>query len=210
MICCGFTTTDWRKSKISLQLTSMMTNVSVLSLAISFLLLYLSPPSLATLSSSSYYDFSFYSSVPFVAIHFANTLRRFAASVLLPKMVDSVRNGGRSTAFSITHSLFLFDLASLPTAAQRSTSVIGIRIFSPALAKSMSASMEMTVGASSNPAMVKLVTDPPRDFLPMDAYTTVHCTSSGVALLGSMNRFWESLHTRLNFSLDGLIVRIRY
>ena len=69
--------------------------------------------------------------------------------------------------------------------------------------------METTSVASSDPVWVKAVTDSLRDLLQTDSCTDVSWFSPGVALLVSMSRFGKSLHTRLNVSLAGSLVRMR-
>ena len=71
-------------------------------------------------------------------MHFDNTLKWFVTAVFPSKMAASVRNGGRSMAFSVTQYLCFFDLLRSPAVAPRITPAIGIRILSPALAKAMS------------------------------------------------------------------------
>ena len=70
--------------------------------------------------------------------------------------------------------------------------------------------MEMTVGASSNPVRAKAVMYFPWDLLPIDTCVNTSWSSPDVALLVSMVRLGESLHTCLNFSLSGLLVRMIY
>ena len=104
----------------------MVTNVFAFSFALSSLLLFVSPPSLATLSYFSYANLSSSSSNHFTAVHFENILRRFYAAVSPSKMEASARNGGISKVFSANQFLCFFDQAKLSTAARRSTSVTGI------------------------------------------------------------------------------------
>ena len=77
-----------------------------------------------------------------------------------------------------SQSLFLLDLAMLPTAAQMSTSEIGRRVLSPAMAKGMLALIETIEGESSNPDRVNAVTDSPRGFF--------QCTRESTPVLVSL------------------------
>ena len=159
MICGDFTMTAWKKAKTLLLLAAMVAKVSELYFALSLPLCSISSPSIGKSSSSSFTNLSFSSSTKFAAMHFADNFNRFATVVFLSNMASSVRNGGRSTAFSTTQYLCFFDLARLPTEAQESTLVTGIRILLPAMAKEILTSMETTVGASRNPSRAKAVTD---------------------------------------------------
>ena len=58
-------------------------------------------------------------------MQFTKTSSRFYTAVLPSKMVASVRNGGRSRAFSTTQSLYFFDLVRLLMTEQRSTLMTG-------------------------------------------------------------------------------------
>ena len=128
-----FNTMDWRNYKTSLQSDAMVANVLALSLELYSLFFYVSSPSLADLSYSSYANLSSYFSAPFAAMHLAKTLRRFATAVLSSNMASYVRKGGRSTVFSATQYLCFFNLVMSPTASQRITLVIGIQILTPTL-----------------------------------------------------------------------------
>ena len=209
MICGDFTMTVWRKYKTLLQLAEMVANVSAFSFALSSLLLSIYPPLPTIFYSSSSTKFFSYSSIPFAEMYFANIFRRFAAAISPSKMVDSVRNGGRSRAFSANQTLCFFDIARFLTAAQRSTLVTGIQILSLAMAKAISVYMETTGCASSDTARMKEVTNYLREFFPTGACANVIWTSPSVAQLVSMARFGKSSHTRLNLSLSGLLVRMR-
>ena len=70
--------------------------------------------------------------------------------------------------------------------------------------------METNAGASIDHAREKSVMDSTGDLLPTDACTNGSWTSPNVAILVSMDIFGKSLHTCLDFSPAGLLVRMRY
>ena len=80
------------------------------------------------------------------------------------KMTTLVSNDGRRTEFSATQLRSFFKRARLPVAAQRRTSMTGIRILSPALVNTHSVLMTTTVGNSGDPETVKAVAVSPREF----------------------------------------------
>ena len=121
-----FTATAWRKSKTLSQSSTMAANVSALSLAISLLLLSVSPPSRETLSSYSSAKLYASSSSPFETMQILNTSRRLASAVSSSRIAASIRNSSRSKAFSATQSFCFFDLERFLTAGRRSTLAKGI------------------------------------------------------------------------------------
>ena len=143
----------------------------------------------------------------FVILH-TKILSRYSAEVFPSRISASVKNGGRKMELSGSQYLFFLDLVKLTAAARRSNSEIGRRILSPALAKVMSELIKITVGESSDHARANLVTEHPRNFLPIDACANVSCMSPGVELFGSMELLGKSSHTCLSFSLSSLLVHM--
>ena len=82
-----------------------------------------------------------------------------------------------------------FDLARLPTAALRSTSVIGRRILSSSMEKTMLMLIKTTEGEFSDPARANVAMNYLRDLFPTDVYADVSCTSPVMAILLSMEIF---------------------
>ena len=131
-----------------------------------------------------------------------------SVEVSLSRISASVKNGGRRTMLRGAQSLCFLDLAGLPAATWKSTSVIGRWILSPVMSNVMLALIKTAVGESSDYIRENLVTDPPRDLLPMDACANVSCMSPGVALSARIEKSGKSSHTYLNFLLAGSLVRM--
>ena len=130
--------------------------------------------------------------------------------VSLSRISASVKNDGRRTALSGAQSLCFLDPTRSPSAARKITSAIGRRILSPAMEEAMSELIETEVNRLSDPSGANVVTDPPRDFFPMDRFANVSCALLGMELLVGMARLGKYSHTSLNFLLAGSLVCMRY
>ena len=158
--------TACRKAKTLSQSSSVVVNVSeVACFALPGFTDFASSASMAmTLSSSlsSSASLVFYPYFAHSVMEGAKIFRSLPASDSLWRFAASVRNGGRRTALYGVHPLCFFEHVRSPLAAQRRTSVIGIRILSPSAAKVISIFREITEDEIRSPSRSKAITDPQR------------------------------------------------
>ena len=205
----GQTTVTWLRTLS--QSSAMLANVSEVHFFFSPVFFFVSSILSSSLLPLSFLSSSFPSSSSALSVIVrAKILSISFAEVSKLRSAAYVNNGWRRTELSGTRSLCFLDLARSPAAAQRSTSAIGRWILSPAMAKSISASIEKVEDELSDPARASAITDYTRYIFPTDAWTNVSCTLPGVALLVNMKRMGKSSHNHFKLLLSALLSHMKY
>ena len=163
-----FTTTAWRRARMLLQSTVMVSVYPIVaafpSSFFGFTLFY--PDLLESLSLI--FDDSVAASEPRSAILVEKLLSRSVNGISPSRTTASMRNGEMRRVFRNDQSLSFTKHARSPRVARRRTFVIERQIFSPALAKVHLTSMETNVEDFRDPLRTKSVTVSLRDLFPMN------------------------------------------